>query len=117
MESKYIALSQGMRELVSMRTLFDEIIKILKLQTPLTTRLSRVFEDNKSCQKLVSSSLPKMTPRSKHVAVKYHWFREYLAILNVEILSIDTKLQLTDIYTKGLVQKEFENKRKLVSGW
>ena len=62
MESEYIALSQGMRELVSMRTLFDEIIKILKLQTPSTTRLSRVFKDSKSCQKLASSSLPKMTP-------------------------------------------------------
>ena len=65
MESEYIALSQGMRELVSMRTLFDGIIEILKLQTSSTTRLSRVFEDNESCRKLASSSLPKMTPRSK----------------------------------------------------
>ena len=106
-----------MRELVSMQTLFDKIIKILKLQTPLTTRLSRVFEDNESCQKLASSSLPKMTPQLKNIAVKYHWFREYLAILNIEILSIDTKLELAVIFIKGLVQKEFENKRKLVSGW
>ena len=74
MESEYIALSQGMRELVSMRTLFDEIIEILKLQTSSITRLSRVFEDNESCLKLASSLLPKMTPRSKHITVKYHWF-------------------------------------------
>ena len=112
MESEYIALSQGMRELVVMRTLFDEIINILKLDSKSPTRLSRVFEDNEACHKLASSSMPKMTPRLKHIAVKYHWFREYLAKLQVKILSIDTKLQLAGIFTKELVQKEFGSKRK-----
>ena len=117
MESKYIALSQGMRELVSMRTLFDKILDILKLESKSPTRLSRVFEDNEACRKLANSAMPKMTPRSKHIAVKYHWFREYLSKLQIEILSIDTKSQLADIFTKGLVQKEFEMKRHLVCGW
>ena len=49
MESDYIALSQGMRELVAMRTLFDEIINILKLDSKSPTHLSRVFEDNEAC--------------------------------------------------------------------
>ena len=117
MESEYIALSHGMRELVAMRALFDELIVMMKLDDSSTTRLSRVFEDNEACRKLASSSMPKMTPRSKHIAVKYHWFREYLDKLNVEILSIDTKEQLADIFTKGLVQKEFQSKRMMVCGW
>ena len=79
--------------------------------------LSRVFEDNEACQKLASSSMPKMTPRLKYIAVKYHWFREYLAKLQIEILLIGTKLQLADIFTKWLVQKDFESKRKMVCGW
>ena len=117
MESEYIALSQGMRELVSMRSLFDEVSRNLQIDTASTTRLSRVFEDNKACRKLASSIMPKLTPRSKHIAVKYHWFREHLEALNIEILPIDTKEQLTDIFTKGLTQKEFENKQRLVCGW
>ena len=104
MESEYIALSQGMRELVGLRMLFDKIIFILRLESA-PTRLSRVFEDNEACQKLSGSSMPKMTSHPKHIAVKYHWFREYLDKLQIEVLSIDTKSQLADIFTKGLVQK------------
>ena len=117
MESEYIALSQGMRELVSMRSLFDEVSRNLQINTASTTRLSRVFEDNEACRKLASSTMPKLTPRSKHIAVKYHWFREHLEALNIEILPIDTKEQLADIFTKGLTQKEFESKRRLMCGW
>ena len=97
--------------------MFDELIEVMKLQSASTTRLSRVFEDNEACRKLASSTMPKMTPRSKHIAVKYHWFRLYIERLNIEIISIDTKEQLADIFTKGLTQKEFQDKRKMVCGW
>ena len=117
MESEYIALSLAMRELVGPRTLFDEVKEILQLPGETKTTISRVFEDNEAARKLASSTMPKLTPRSKHIAVKYHWFREKLEPLNIVILSIDTKEQLADIFTKGLTQKEFESKRKLVSGW
>ena len=79
--------------------------------------LSRVFEDNDACRKLASSTMPKMMPRSKHIAAKYHWLREKLEELKIEILRVDTKEQLADIFTKGLVLRDFENKRKLVCGW
>ena len=49
--------------------------------------------------------MPKMKLCSKNMMVDYHWFREYLAKLQVEILSIDTKSQLADIFNKGLVPK------------
>ena len=55
--------------------------------------------------------------KTKHIAVKYHWFREKLEELNVVILRVDTKEQLADIFTKGLTFKEFATKRKLVCGW
>ena len=84
----------------------------MKLKLASTTRLSRLFEDNEACRNLASSTMPKMTPRSKHISVKYHRFREYLERLNIEILSMDAKSQLVDIFRKGLVQKEFESKQK-----
>ena len=117
MESEYIPLSTSMRELVFMRTLFDEVQGMLDLKQECKTTLSRVFEDNNACRKLASSTMPKMTPRSKHIAIKYHWFREKMEELNIEILRIDTKKQLADIFTKGLPPKEFETKKKLVCGW
>ena len=40
MESRYIALSLGMRELVAVRVLFDEMIVVMKLESPSTTRFS-----------------------------------------------------------------------------
>ena len=117
MESEYIALSLAMRELVVMQTIFDEVKEILQLPGETKTTISREFEDNEAARKLASPTMPKLTPRSKHIAVTFHWIREKLEPLNIVILSIDTKDQLGDIFTKGLTQKEFESKRKLVSNW
>ena len=35
---------------------------------------SQVFEDNNGA--LILSETPMMTPRTKNIAVKYHWFRD-----------------------------------------
>ena len=116
MESKYIELSTSMRDLVSMRALFEEVQEILSLGSEAKTTLSRVFEDNDACRKIASSTMPKLTPPSKHIAVKYHWFREKLEEMNMQVLRVDTKPQLADIFTKRLTFREFESKRKLVCG-
>jgi hypothetical protein len=57
------------------------------------------------------------TPRLKHYAIKYHWFRSHLKPKHIEILKIDTKLQRADILTKGLTKDKFESIRKLLCGW
>ena len=100
-----------------MQALFDEVREFLKLPGTPSTTLSRVFEDNEGARILASSEMPKMTPRSKHIAVKYHWFRSKLNFLNIKILKIDTVIQLADIFTKGLMKAEFVRKRKLLCGW
>ena len=74
--------------------------------------LSRVFEDNEACRILASSEMPKMTPRSKHIAVKYHWFLSKLNSLNGKILAIDTSVQLVDIFIHS-VEKEKKNRIEL----
>jgi len=57
-----------------------------------------------------------MTPRSKHFAVKYHWFRACLKPENIKILKVESKLKLADIFTNGLPKSTFENIRQLM-GW
>ena len=117
MESEYIALSTSMREFVFVKDLFEKIREIFGLPDEYRTAISQVFEDNQACLKLASAEIPKITPRLKHIAVKYHWFREKLEPLNVKILPIKSEEQLADIFTKGLARVGFVAKRLLVCGW
>lgn len=75
-----------------------------------------MFEDINGALKLAES--PKMTPRTKHIAVKYHWFRDSIGekcgIVLRKIASIN---QNADIFTKGLTLDLFSRIRKLLVGW
>ena len=116
MEAEYIALSHSMRELIPIRALVQEMAismghsPIFEIRT-----YSKVFEDNNGA--LILASSPRMTPRSKHIAVKYHFFRSHVANGHIKIIKISTTEQKADIFTKGLVRTVFESIRKLVMGW
>jgi hypothetical protein len=60
-----------------------------------------------------------MTPRSKHYAIKYHWFcsRVFDPCSNITIVKNDSKNQLGDMFTKGLPQATFVHLRCLLIGW
>ena len=79
----------------------------------------RAFEDNEGALNLATKEMPKVTPSSKHFAVKYHWFRSKLndPDYNIKVLPIDTSVQKADLFTKGLGRVEFQNKRCLLMGW
>lgn len=116
MEAEYIALSHSMRELIPIRALVEEMASALKFRKAFEIRThSKVFEDNNGA--LTLASCPRMTPRSKHIAVKYHFFRDHVTKGNIRIYKIDTKEQQADIFTKGLVRTVYETIRKLVMGW
>ena len=57
------------------------------------------------------------TPRSKHYAIKQHWFRSHLKPNTVEVKRISTNEQRADILTKGLGKIQFAKIRKLLCGW
>ena len=90
MMAEYIALSIGMRELIPLIDLFNEICSALVIERTKESKVVRVFEDNEGALNLASKQLPQMTPQSKHFAVKYHWFREKIHDYRIKILSIDT---------------------------
>jgi hypothetical protein len=58
-----------------------------------------------------------MTPRSKHYAVKYHWFREHLIPQEIQLVKIASTDQLGDIFTKGLDKIAFQRLQKMLMGW
>jgi Reverse transcriptase (RNA-dependent DNA polymerase) len=116
MEAEYIALSLAMRDLLPLRELVKEMATAIGVSNVFEIRTySKVFEDNNGALALASS--PKMTPRSKHIAVKYHFFRSHVQKGDIKIYKIDTKEQKADIFTKGLVRPVYETIRKLVMGW
>lgn len=114
-EAEYIALSTACRELLPMREMFNELKQFLDI-LPLTPQVKcTLFEDNVGAETLAKS--PKMTPRTKHIAIKYHHFRQ---AVNNEILMIervDTKEQLADIFTKATTTQTFEYLRRKIMGW
>ena len=64
----------------------------------------------------------KFTPRTKHIAIKYHHFRSrvqtnYNPKGDIRIKYIHTKQQLADIFTKPLDNDTFFNLRKMLNGW
>jgi hypothetical protein len=117
LEAEYIALSQGMRILIPMRRLMGEIGDKLGLEFSKPTMLhSTVFEDNNGALGLANA--PRLTPRTKHIATKYHFFRDQIGRdKGIEIVRVDTAYQKADSFTKGLVEATFVRLRKLVMGW
>jgi hypothetical protein len=106
-----------MKALLPIRLLFHSLADTLEIEREELTKVCAVYEDNNAALKLATAQFPNMTPRTKHIAIKYHWFREHLVDGEIEMRPIDTKLQKADIFTKGLAKREFEEKRKMVMGW
>ena len=116
MEAEYIALSTSMRDLVPLRQLVEEIAIAIDATERLVVRThSTVFEDNNGA--LALANLPRLTPRSKHIAVRMHWFREHVRSGQIHVVKVDTKAQIADIFTKGLTREAFERIHHLLMGW
>jgi hypothetical protein len=76
---------------------------------------STVFKDNDACLKF--AQLPCLTSRTKHIGIPYHWFREQVESLQVQLERSNTKNQLADQFTKGLSGTSFQDARKPLVGW
>ena len=72
----------------------------------------RVFEDKNGAIELAKCQ--KHRPGTKHININYWHFMEYVLRYNIEILPIDKKDQLADIFTKPLTQESFKSLRDKV---
>jgi hypothetical protein len=130
MEDEYIALSQFMRDLIPIHEILKDIKKYMFMDENYTPKCasrskafkdakipesnglpqSSVYEDNAACLKF--AQMPKLSPRTKHICIPFHWFR-----IKIVFKSIDTTSQLGDQFTKGLPQESFEKGRMALVGW
>jgi len=69
----------------------------------------RVFEDNSGAYEI--DRLPKMRPRTHHMNVRMHHFREAVCQKKVSIHKILTEWQFADIATKAQPEELFLSQR------
>ena len=117
MKAKYIALITALRDLIPLNRLVKVVTTVVGLNDSDTTIKTTVWEDNQGCVILANLEPPRMTPRSKHYAIKYHWFRTQLKSNNISIAPIDSANQNTNFLTKGLRHILFSTNRFRVMGW
>ena len=104
-----------MREVIALMQLMKELSVHLDLHNPQPEIFCDVYEDNESC--IAMATTRKFSPRTKHIAIKYHHFRKFVDDEIIKIHSIDTKEQTADIFTKPLDEKLFTHLRLKLCGW
>ena len=104
-----------MREVIPMMTLLEEINEVFPIGKKTPKVHCKVWEDNESCIKVVKNE--NFTPRTKHIAIKYHHFRSFIKNGNISVHSIDTKEQTADIFTKPLDESLLKYLRLKLCGW
>ena len=114
-EAEYIALSVAMHEVLPFLNLMEEMRNFLPVRDDEPKFFCKVWEDNRSCIKVAES--PKFTPRTKHIALKYHHFRRFVSDGTVNIFPINTLEQTAYIFTKPLDTPQFVYLRKKLCEW
>ena len=122
MEAEYVACSMACRALIPLRELVLELANAVKIPShEISNMHTTIWEDNVGALTLAKLELPRMTRRSKHISIKYHWFRSYVTPDNgpksLDVLKIDSKDQVADIFTKGVGPALFLPLRKMMMGW
>jgi hypothetical protein len=120
-EAEYIALSTAARELIPLRRLLRELTQFSPLRnhnTSLPSNLppSIIYEDNAACLAIATKD-SHHKPRTKHMAIKYHHFRDYVKSGALSIVKVPTRSNLADIFTKPLTQALHEHLRLGLMGW
>jgi hypothetical protein len=115
-EAEYIALSQAMREVIPSMWLLNEAHEVgLPVTNQRPSVKCKVFEDNTGAIEI--ANVPKMRPRTEHLNIKYHHFREEVRKGTISVYHVGTKEQVADIFTKVLDEGLFEKFRKSIMGW
>ena len=114
-EAEYIAMSMALRDVLPIMHLVKEMkdygFPVLCTEPYV---YCKVFEDNSGALEL--ARLPKLRPRTKHINIVYHHFREAVRQGDIKIFPIDTGNQIADVLTKALPQNLFVRHRLKMCG-
>ena len=74
-----------------------------------------IYEDNKGAVDLANN--PGYHSRTRHINVRYHFIRDHIKNSNIKVVSIPTKRQLANMFTKGVSRPEFTFQRDQILGY
>mmetsp|Transcript_22323 Transcript_22323/g.48518 ORF Transcript_22323/g.48518 Transcript_22323/m.48518 type:complete len:523 (+) Transcript_22323:114-1682(+) len=115
-ESELIGLSQALREAIPLMEMLKELRDAgFEVGSSQAQVHCKVFEDNSGALEIAKEH--KYRPRTKHINVKYHHFRDYVDRKEISIHKIDTLDQLADMLTKPLNKELLHKHRKRLQGW
>ena len=114
-EAEYIAMSMALRDVIPIMALVQEMReRHFKVICSAPYVYCKVFEDNSGALEL--ARLPKLRPRTKHINVCYHHFREHVRKGLIKIFPVSTEDQVADMFTKALSQNLFQRHRRFFCG-
>lgn len=106
-KAEYICLSQSLRTVTVLMRFFKELARKVKCFKYKKPRFKcTAFEDNQGAIEIANAK--KQQPRTKHINIKYHHFKQAVRTGQVKVQKIDTKDQLMDIGTKALRAATFK---------
>ena len=115
-ESEYTGLSYALRDAIPVMELLKEMKSyVYPIVTSQARVHCRVFEDNSGA--LEMAKVHKYRPRTKHMNVKLHHFRDYVERQEITIHPIGTSEQPADFLTKALNEELLLIHRMNVLGW
>jgi hypothetical protein len=121
-----IALSTTEAEVIALSTATREIIHLIKFARELKyhgypvakdtpTIKCRIFEDNSGCLEI--AKVPKVRPRTKHMATQIFHFRHHVEAGDLMIEKCCTTKMAADHLTKSTDQKTLKVHQKEIQGW
>lgn len=115
-EAEYIALSNALRDQIPLMDLLKEVSQQgVGVQVPPARIYCKAFEDNAGALEL--ARIPKIRPRTKHINVCYHHFREHVENGLIEVHHVPSDEQLADLLTKPLAVDKLQKIRKRMLHW
>ena len=98
-EAEYMALSSALHETIPLIQLVKEMGEQLIVSISQYAKVyCKCFGDSSGALELAKT--PKLCPRTKHINIIYHHFRDAVKNGLIEIFAIETKDQIADILIK-----------------
>ena len=109
-----VSLSTAEAEYVALAACTQEAVWLIKLLKDLNLNINLpmlINEDNQSAIAIAKN--PKDHPKTKHIAIKYHFVRDKIVTNEICLKYCATDAMIADIFTKGLSSEKFIKLRSL----
>jgi len=106
---KVVARSSTEAEIAALNELISEILHTRDLLEEMghSQPATLIFEDNTACIELLEGPITNYQTRSRHIKVRYAFFKQYLESEEVILCHCPTDEMLADVYTKPLTGQKF----------